>query len=166
MRLRPFIINKDFDEVKTWMTDERIHAMWSANLFKYPIEKDDFKNVLSEFENKFSETPFVATADDGILLGFFGYSLNLETNEGFLGFVMINPKLRGQGLGKQMLNLALDYAFKITKADAVQLNVFLENTRAKKCYESIGFTERTSTPNAFTYKDESWTRCNMIFNRK
>lgn len=46
------------------------------------------------------------------------------------------------GYGKAMLKLALKYAFQITGARAVQLNVFKENTWAKYCYESIGFVEK------------------------
>lgn len=166
MRLRPFISLQDFDEIKTWITDERLHAMWCANRFKFPMDKTDFDNVMSDMAIKYKESPFVATSDDGMLLGFFCYSLNLETNEGMLKFVMVNPKIRGKGYGKQMLRLALDYAFNISKADAVHLNVFPENTSAKKCYESVGFTERNLTPDAFKYKAECWGRCNMIYKKE
>lgn len=82
--------------------------------------------------------------------------MNLSTNEGMLKFVMVYPSKRGKGLGKAMLQLAIEYAFNITKVDAVQLNVFPENTRAKKCYESVGFVERKTDVGAFSFKDESW----------
>ena len=62
-------------------------------------------------------------------------------------------------------NLFIKYAFEIAKADAVHLNVFPENPSAKKCYEKVGFKERTLTENAFSFKDESWGRCNMITTR-
>ena len=78
---------------------------------------------------------------------------------------MNNPQYRGKGYGKEMLRLAVKYAFEITNVQAVQLNVFLENERAKKCYESVGFTERKTDLNAFSYKDESWGRCNMVIRR-
>ena len=161
MRLRPFILDKDFDAIKDWIADERINAMWCANHFKFPLEKSDFESVVKKFADNFDESPFVATDNDGNLVGYFGYSLNLETNEGMLGFVMVNPKMRGKGYGKQMLKLALEYAFNISKADSVQLNVFPENIPAKKCYESVGFKERNLTPDAFAFKDECWARCNM-----
>lgn len=32
-------------------------------------------------------------------------------------------------------------------------------------YEKVGFKERTLTENAFSFKDESWGRCNMITTR-
>lgn len=80
-------------------------------------------------------------------------------------FVMVDQDLRGQGYGKEMLSLAVKYAFEITKADAVQLNVFSENTGAKKCYLSVGFSERTNTDRAFSFNEELWGRCNMIIKR-
>ena len=78
---------------------------------------------------------------------------------------MNNPLYRGKGYGREMLQLAVKYAFEITNAQAVQLNVFPENEKAKKCYESVGFTERKTDLNAFVYQDESWGRCNMIIKR-
>lgn len=54
-----------------------------------------------------------------------------------------------------MLKLVVKYAFEISKADAVHLNVFQENPSAKKCYQKVGFKERTLTENAFRFKDES-----------
>jgi RimJ/RimL family protein N-acetyltransferase len=46
------------------------------------------------------------------------------------------------------------------------INVFPENPRAMRCYEKAGFVVRNFTPDAFTYKDEIWGRCNMIFNKE
>lgn len=165
MRLRPYIECKDYDVIKEWITEERTHAMWCANLIQFPIEKDNFKRIMEEAAERFGDSPYVATSDAGELIGFFCYSTNLETNEGMLKFVMTSPEYRGKGFGKEMLQLAISYAFNITNVQAVHLNVFPENIRAKKCYESVGFTERKTDLNAFAYKDESWGRCNMIIKR-
>ena len=43
----------------------------------------------------------------------------------------IDNNLRRKGYGKAMIKLALKYAFEITGAKLVQLNVFDENTAAK-----------------------------------
>lgn len=64
-----------------------------------------------------------------------------------------------------MIRLAVLNAFSDPEAKAVQLNVFPENIRAKRCYGGIGFKERRTTPDAFKYKDESWGRCNMVLDR-
>ena len=165
MRIRPYIESKDFDEIKSWMTQERAHAMWCANLINYPVEKENFTKVMKDAADRFGDSPYVATSDEGELIGFFCYSVNLDTNEGMLKFVINNPKYRGKGYGKEMIGLAVKYAFEITNVQAVQLNVFPENERAKKCYESLGFTERKTDLNAFAYKDELWGRCNMVIRR-
>lgn len=116
-------------------------------------------------EERFGDSPFVATTNDGQVVGFFCFSVKLHTNEGMLKFVVIDNTMRNKGYGCEMLKLAIKYAFEIAKADAVHLNVFQENPGAKKCYEKAGFKERTLTENAFSFKDESWGRCNMITTR-
>lgn len=166
MRIRPYIECRDFDEIKNWITEEKAHAMWCANLISFPMEKDNFAKVMMDIAERFGDSPYVATLDDGQLVGFFCYSANLETNVGMLKFVMVNPDYRGKGYGKEMLKLAVKYAFDITNVQGVQLNVFPENARAKRCYESVGFMERKTDLNAFTYKDESWGRCNMIISKE
>ena len=40
MKLREFEIDNDFVSMKDWVTDERMHAMWCANLIKYPLSKE------------------------------------------------------------------------------------------------------------------------------
>ena len=165
MRLRPFIPYIDFEEIKNWISDERTHAMWCANLIAYPIEKVNFESVMEEAATRFGDSPYVATTDDGKVVGFFCYSVNLDSNEGMLKFVMVDPAQRGKGLGKEMLQLAVEYAFNITKAEAVHLNVFPENTKAIKCYQSVGFVERHTDLNAFAFQGESWGRCNMIIRK-
>ena len=113
-----------------------------------------------------ADSAYVATEDNGQPAGFFCYSVNTEDNMGFLKLIIVDREKRGKGYGKEMLRLALQYAFHITKASAVQLNVFRENALAKQCYEKAGFVERNTTVNAFAYKDELWSRCNMIASRQ
>ena len=79
---------------------------------------------------------------------------------------MVDACVRGKGIGKEMIRLAVCNAFSDPEALAVQLNVFPENARAKGCYEGAGFKERRNTHDAFKYKDESWGRCNMVQKRE
>ncbi len=139
--------------------------MWCANLTPFPLEKSTFDELLAEGEERFGDSPFVATTEDGKVVGFFCFSVNLSTNEGMFKFVVIDDSERNKGYGCEMLELAVKYAFEIAKADAVQLNVFPENPSAKKCYEKVGFQVRTFTEGAFRYKEEAWGRCNMVIKK-
>lgn len=113
-----------------------------------------------------TDSAYVATENNGQAVGFFCYSVNPADNVGFFKFVVVDKKKRGKGYGKEMLNLALRYAFLITGAEAVQLNVFNENTLAKQCYEKVGFAQRNIDKDVFPYKDELWSRCNMIASKQ
>ena len=55
------------------------------------------------------------------------------------GFVIVNPILRGQGYGKKLLSLAIDYVKNNLKAKEITLGVFDNNDNAKHCYLSVGF---------------------------
>lgn len=43
----------------------------------------NFDDLLQEAEERFADSPFVATTDDGHVVGFFCFSVNLNTNEGY-----------------------------------------------------------------------------------
>lgn len=162
MRIRPYIPDRDFDTVRNWITQEREHAMWCANIMQFPLNRDDFEKVMNDIAQRCGDSPYVATTDEGRPVGFFCYSVNCETNTGKFKFVMVDPEQRGRGLGKEMLRLAVKYAFEITKADMVDLIVFSPNIGAKKCYESVGFTEIESDSSPFSYNGETWKRCYMV----
>ena len=100
-----------------------------------------------------TDSAYVATENNGQVIGFFCYSINTEDNIGFLKFAIVDKAKRRKDYGKEMMNLTLRYAFQITGAKAVQLNVFNENTLAKQCYEKIGF-ERNIDKDIFSYKNE------------
>lgn len=165
MRLRPFIISHDFEAIKSWMTDPRTHAMWCSELFRFPLERDDLAAVFEEMFEKYGDCPFAALSDDGKVVGTVCCSLDFAANEAMLAFVAIDPALRGKGVGKEMVLLAAEYCFDILGADSVQLNVFAENTAAVRCYEAAGFKVRRVTENAYTYKDESWSKLNMVLHK-
>ena len=76
MRIRPYQ-NIDFATISKWIIEERSHALWCANLMPYPLEKKGFDNLLKEAEERFGDSPFVATTDDGQVVGFFCFSVKM-----------------------------------------------------------------------------------------
>lgn len=162
MRLRPYIATNDYHYITQWIDDDRVHALWCANLIPYPITKESFNNLLERNAIEWTDSAYVATEDNGKPIGFFCYSVIVDDNTGFLKFVIVDKEKRGTGCGQQMLHLALQYAFHITGVSLVQLNVFAENTAAKHCYEKVGFHQTMIAENVFPYKNELWSRCHMV----
>lgn len=132
--IREPYVNRLSRHIEKWITDEKIHALWCANLIPYPITKESLRKFLEKSAIDWTDSAYVATESNGKIIGFFCYSINIDDNTGFLKFVIVDRKKRGTGCGKEMLQLALQYAFDITGVNLVQLNVFEENIAAKHCY--------------------------------
>ena len=161
MEIRAFDPEKDFESIKNWASDERTHSMWCANRFRFPLEKENLKEALSAVHEQCGDLAYVAVVE-GTVRGFFCYSYNADSREAMLKFVIVDPSYRGKGLAAEMFDRILRHAFNETEAIAVHLMVFPQNPRAKRFYEKIGFKERRTDVGVFTYKDESWDRCNMV----
>ena len=121
--------------------------------------------VLEKDATDWGGCAYVATADDGALLGFFVLSVNARNNSGFLKFVIVNNDFRGKGYGTQMIKLIQKYAFEIAGVSSIQLNVFDVNISARKCYARNGFVEDSFTEKAFVFRDENWERCHMVVSK-
>lgn len=66
-----------------------------------------------------TDSAYVATENSGQAAGFFCYSVNPEDNIGFLKFIIVDKTKQGKGYGREMLNLALQYAFEITRCNMI-----------------------------------------------
>ena len=92
MKLRLLEIEKDFSVIKDWITDEKSHAMWCADLMHYPLEITNFKEVLFEAAKRFGDIPYVAVTDEGdvVIDPCFGSGSTaracIETKRNFYGF--------------------------------------------------------------------------------
>ena len=163
MHLRLYNEQTDFTYIAEWITDERTHALWCANLLSYPLSKDGLHQYLEELENG---SAYVYVDDEDRPVGFFIYVINEQEKSGHLRFIMVDNSVRGKGYGSDMLQQFVKYTYENTSITSVGLNVFDVNTAARKCYEKAGFTVRQNTPEAFTYQDEMWSRYMMVHNSR
>lgn len=160
MNIREFDADRDFRYVREWINDERTAALWCAGRIPFPMDKDSFNRAMNEHSEKYGDIPYTAESDDGKPVGFFCCSSGTDTV--MLRFVVVDSSLRGRGIGREMLILAVKNALENENVSTVMLNVFSANERAIKCYEKAGFTETGRTQNVFTYKDESWDRVTLV----
>ena len=160
MRLRPYR-KSDAKAIRNWIEDERTHALWCGNLLPFPFTEKDFNEYLEETEERWGNSSFTAVGNDGTPAGFLRTGINPALNSGFLGFVVVDAGERGKGCGKEMLRLAVKYAFEIECVQSLALNVFDCNKAAMGLYRNIGFEETALTPECFVFHDEKWGRCRM-----
>ena len=131
LRIRPYTESRDYGYIERWIDDERMHALWCANLIPYPVTPENLRSLLEKNAAEWADCAYIVTDSNGENIGFFCYSVNADENTGFLKFIIIDRDKRGMGYGREMLKLALKHAFDITGVKLVRLNVFDENAAAK-----------------------------------
>lgn len=158
LRLRPYK-KQDAETIVSWIGDERTLRLWSGERYnKYPISAEDMNRFYMECEEQGDFYEMTALDETGIVGHFILRSV--EENP-FLCFVIIDPQKRGIGYGKEMLSLALRYAFEILRVTKVSLHVFENNEPAYYCYKTLGFQEAEKTSETCQIMGESWNRLQM-----
>ena len=141
LRLRPYKAC-DAAAIVSWSEDEAAFRRWSADRFSaYPITAEDLNrhyDAMAESDSFFEFTAFDESGPLGHLIMRF---TNDEKTALRFGFVIVDPRKRGQGHGREMLNLAIRYAFDFLKVEKITLGVFENNLPACRCYRTAGFRE-------------------------
>jgi len=165
IRLRPYKPT-DAEYIISWFKDKKAFTQWCADKFTYPLTKEQLDEYNHNYEK--DENAWIMTAIDkeGIPVGHLLMRLADYKNESIhLGFIIVDLKKRGQGYGKEMVSLAVKYAFDILKVKRVTLGVFDNNPAAHYCYKSVCFIEEKYNENIFTYGDEKWGIYDMAIER-
>lgn len=93
------------------------------------------------------ETVALLTGDgpDGFAVLRFRPSLYTPAADCYLAELYVVPGRRGQGLGRAMMDVALDLA-RERGADHIELTTSHDDVAARALYESLGFTNREGRP--------------------
>lgn len=134
LTIRPYN-STDAAAILSWCQEEKAFYQWTAGVMgEFPITQKEFAFV----ENLI---PFTAFDEDGIV-GFFTLRNPKDSpDELRFGFVIVNPKRRGQGCGKELLRLGLKFTFETYGAKRASLGVFENNLPAYYCYKAVGFED-------------------------
>lgn len=167
LRIRPYA-RQDAEYVVQWFEDETTFRRWSADQYDfYPITaaqlNERYESVIKD--GRF----FVMTAlEDNEVVGHFTMRyLDEEEKNVKFGFIVLNPMMRGKGIGKRMLSLALKYAFELMMAEQVSIGVFENNIPARKCYESLGFhTNKSAHPLVYNLCGEKWVCLELMITKE
>jgi len=156
-------IKSDADEIIKWIKDERALRLWSADRYgDYPIKAEDINNNYDECVSAGNFYPMTLMDGDKII----GHLIlrNPDSNKDTirLGFIIVNPDLRGKGYGKTLINEAIKYAKNALNAKEINLGVFENNESAYHCYKSVGFKEVRTDKNVYTFQNESWNCIEML----
>ncbi len=135
---------EDASIIAGWLRSEEELYKWSADrINKYPLSGDDINESYAPQLETGRFFPLTAVDDNEEIAGHFIIRYPRENDDSSVrfGFVILNPELRGKGLGKEMLRLGIQYVKDHLSASRIDMGVFENNERARNCYESVGFKE-------------------------
>ena len=161
LRLRPYK-SADSRIIVEWLKDEEVFFKWGGERFDgFPLTAemldDKYTGHNGDCEEPDNFYPFMAFDESGVVGHFIMRYTNGDIRNLRLGWVIVDDTRRGRGYGRRMLELGLEYAFKILKARRVSIGVFENNEPAYKCYKSLGFTEaKQDTYRTSTFKGKEW----------
>lgn len=168
--LRPYKTT-DADTILSWCEDELVFRRWTSDRYpSYPITAEDMNHKYIDCNGDCTEPdnfyPMTACDEDGAVGHFIVRYINGCHDVLRIGFVIVDSTKRGRGYGKQMIQLALEYAFRIAGAKTVTIGVFENNPQALNCYQAAGFTVVESAPEAVCeVLGEQWKIIEMAVTR-
>lgn len=71
--------------------------------------------------------------------------------------IMVAKSARGQGVGKALMQVALDWATAHPDLEKIGLAVFEDNTRAQALYQTFGFVQEGRRPNEYKLQGGQYT---------
>lgn len=163
LRLRPYK-SCDAQAITKWLKNEYAFRQWGADRYeKYPITPDDMNAYYGKDRNNENIWGMTAFHEAGIVGHFtMRFPAEHDLREIRLGFVIVDDEERRKGYGKEMLKLAIRFAFDFAGAEKISLGVFENNEAARRCYASCGFqtVERERTE-SYRCMGEVWNCVEM-----
>ncbi len=156
IRLRPYK-QTDAEYICKWTADEYTFAQWCADKFTYPLTAEQLHSYYHSYEKDNKGWLMTALDQKGTPVGhLLMRRANYQSNSVHLGFIIVDSTLRGKGYGKEMVSLAVKYAFDILLVRRVTLGVFDNNPNAHYCYKAAGLTDEKYDEGVFPFNDEKW----------
>ncbi len=159
--LRPYKPS-DAEIITSWIKDEKTLRKWSSDRYDaYPVTADDMNYKYLECNGDCDEPdnfyPLTAADENGPIGHLILRYTNVEKTIIRFGFVIVDDSKRSLGYGKRMLQMAMQYAFVLLKAEKITLGVFDNNPSAYYCYKAVGF-EKIPLKESLTFEilGEKW----------
>lgn len=157
--LRKFEVG-DFQRLIDWVPDADFLLQWSGPEYVYPLDVDQLTAALVKTKGIHPTHFMFKVMQGGDVVGHIELmGVDYIEKTGVLARVLIGARQNwGQGWGRMMIQLALDFAFHDLKMENIDLGVFKFNKAAIRCYEQLGFKSYKIIPNL---KDDKWTLLRM-----
>lgn len=123
----------DIDELMGWFPDAHSVEIWGGPRVRYPFTRESFRN-----DCRIDEIlSYCLRGRDGIMTA-FGQVYDRH-DRGHLARLITHPKMRRQGIGKQLIAMLIKAAQQSCGHTEYSLFVYRNNEPAYRCYLAMGF---------------------------
>lgn len=136
--LSPMFID-DLEQYTRWMNDIEVTRYLGQVAKCYSLERE--KEVLERMIKEDHNFAIVLKKEDRLLGNASIFDLNHLHQRAEIGLFIGEAKDRGNGYGKEVVNLLVDYGFSYLNLNNIMLKVISENTVAITAYTKCGFKE-------------------------
>ncbi len=125
----------DFAWLQGWVTSPELLFQFSGEHFSYPLSLKQLEEYRAEHPDRHMYTAWLEEHPIA-----FGEIIPQDNGLPRLGRILVgNPAMRGRGLGVRFIMALVEECKRLYVCNAVELNVWDENTPAIRCYEKAGF---------------------------
>lgn len=139
----------DVDRLMRWFPDARSLRVWGGPEFRFPFTRHSFAEDM-----QWGRMAAFCLCDGRARLTAFG-QLYLRYERIHLARLVVDPELRGRGIGKELVRRLLDTGPRLFARSEFSLFVFRDNAIALTCYRSMGF-RITAYPDGMPFADECY----------
>lgn len=123
----------DIDELMTWFPDAHSVDIWGGPGFRFPFDRETFHadsrwRDFSSFCLRSPDNEFAAYGQ-----------LGSRYDRSHLARLVANPRMRGQGVGRKLLEMMIEVARTEQHYAEIALFVYKDNEPAYQCYLALGF---------------------------
>ena len=123
----------DIDELMTWFPDAHSVDIWGGPAFRFPFDRKSFH--VDCRRNEYLSYSLKNAAGDIAAFGQMGY----RYGRSHLARLVANPDMRGQGIGRKLLEELIAVARTEPDVKEMALFVYRDNEPAYRCYLALGF---------------------------
>ena len=121
------------DELMTWFPDAHSVDIWGGPKFRYPFTRETF-----HADCKWRDFSSFCLRNTGHEFAAFG-QLGSRYDRSHLARLVANPRVRGQGVGRKLIEMLIAAANADQDHAEIGLFVYRDNEPAKRCYLALGF---------------------------
>lgn len=127
---------EDIDTRVEWINNPSIH---STMYFDLPATIENTRKWFERIKSNDTRVDFTFVSETGGLLAMGGFTGISEEHKHGEFYVMVNPAMHGQGIGKRVSEWMYNYGFSVKNLNKIYLYTNDDNVSAYNIYEKAGF---------------------------